>query len=192
MTYANPTILAITNPIGLDRVIEDLRNDLSTIPWLEKCFGRAWTFSEKDETDETRKAKLKVPKCYTSEGEYLNVLPNDNLIAQSFIACESEERWMAYVNTGPDNPKERNLNIIFWVNLKQIDPNKEYIFTEELKKDVEKVIRPNPYVKSINSFFDEKPEDVFAGYDINKDSQYLMYPYAGMRFNITVGYFEEC
>jgi hypothetical protein len=73
-----------------------------------------------------------------------------------------------------------------------VDETKDYIFTEELKKQVEVILRANPDVKSINSYFDEKPEDVFQGYDIDRSSQFLMYPYAGFRFNITIGYFEDC
>jgi hypothetical protein len=203
MTNANPTILTIDNPTNFDRAIESLRSDLSLLPWLEKSFGRAWTFTDTGLTYEggdippsrrvamTVNSQLRVPKVYLGAGEYWNVLPNDALIAQSFMATSAEERWVDYQRF-TTNAKERNINVIFWMNLKRVDETKDYIFTEELKKQVEVILRANPDVKSINSYFDEKPEDVFQGYDIDRSSQFLMYPYAGFRFNITIGYFEDC
>jgi hypothetical protein len=105
--------------------------------------------------------------------------------------------------TAPNSPIPRSasLKIIFWFNLNDIDPNKGYIFTEELKTDVEKILKANPHVQSIDTYVDEKAEEVFEGYinsgagtlstqddDVN---QYLMYPFSGFRFNITVAFFEQ-
>lgn len=187
MSYANPSILFIDTPSGLDHAIESLREDLSTIIWMEKSFGRAWEFTEYPEDQKSRR----IPKIYLEEGEYHNVLPNDFLKSQSFIAARGEERWTEYTNASR-NPKERDLSVIIWVNLNEIDPNEDHVFTDKLKKDVEKILKRNQYVKSINGYWDERASDVFAGYDLPEKSEYLMHPYAGMRFNITVGYWEEC
>jgi hypothetical protein len=197
MSYANPEILEIDSPAGLDKVIESLRVDLSFLPWLEKSFGRAWEFTEKQADGRV----VRVPKVYQREGEYLNVLPNDHLVAQSFIMADGEEKWQAFTKYST-NAKTRALRIIFWFNLQQIDPNKDYIFTEELKREVEKILKASPYVVSIDSYIDERAEDVFRGYinsgagtlstaddDVN---QVLMYPYSGFRFTVTVSYYEEC
>jgi hypothetical protein len=67
---------------------------------------------------------------------------------------------------------------------------------------VEKVLKANPWITSIDQYVDEKAEDVFQGY-INSGAgtlstaddnvnQVLMYPYSGFRFNVTVGYYEDC
>jgi hypothetical protein len=71
-----------------------------------------------------------------------------------------------------------------------------------LKKDVEKILKANAYVASIDKYFDERVEDVFDGYISQAESgrysvddtktQYLMYPYAGFRFDFTVAYMEDC
>lgn len=196
MSYPNPSILAITAPQGIDKVIESIRVDLSALAWLAKSFGRAWEFKEPDAENPT--IIHKIPKVWqgkdvtTTTGEYLPVLPNDHLQSQSFIACKNAEVWTEYTRaTG--NPKERPLSIIFWFNLKLIDPTKDYIFTDVLKKDVEKILKANEHIKSINSFFDEKVEEVFEGYTINDAlTQYLMYPYSGFRFDVTAAYWEEC
>lgn len=199
MSYQNPTILLITSPIGLDAVIQSIQLQLSAgLTWLQKSFGRAWEFKEIDPATEKI---IKVPKCYSGSGEYINVLPNDFLKAQSFISARNEETWPAYTRaTG--NSKQRELSIIFWFNLKEIDPTKDYIFTEELKKQVEKILKANAYVASINKYYDERVEDVFDGYISQSEAgrysvddaktQYLMYPYSGFRFDVTVAFDEVC
>jgi hypothetical protein len=199
MSYQNPDILLIASPIGLDKVIQNIQQALDTgLPWLDKSFGRAWEFKEVDPATEKI---IKVPKCYSGNGEYVNVLPNDFLKSQSFISVRNEETWPAYTRA-TDNSKSRELSVIFWFNLNQIDPSKDYIFTEVLKKDVEKILKVNPYVGAINKYFDERVEDVFDGYISQSESgrysvddtktQYLMYPYSGFRFDVTVAYTEEC
>ena len=199
MSYQNPTILLIESPVGLDKAIQSIQQELATgLTWLEKSFGRAWEFKEVD--PDTGKIE-RVPKAYSGEGEYFPVLPNDFLKAQSFITVRNEETWPAY-SRATGNSKSRELSIIFWFNLKEINPAKDYIFTEELKTDVEKILKFNAYVASINKYFDERVEDVFDGYISQAESgrysvddtktQYLMYPYSGFRFDLTVAYTEEC
>jgi hypothetical protein len=198
MSYENPNILTIDTPVGLDAVIESIRADLSSIPWLQKSFGRAWEFTEKQASGSV----VRIPKVYQGEAEYLNVLPNDHMVAQSFIMADGAESWSEYERTSMRNAKTRALKIIFWLNLHEIDSNSDYIFTEVLKKDVEKVLKANPWITSIDQYVDEKAEDVFQGY-INSGAgtlstaddnvnQVLMYPYSGFRFNVTVGYYEDC
>jgi hypothetical protein len=199
VSYQNPDILLITSPTGLDKVIQSIQQEFAAgLTWLEKSFGRAWEFKEVDPATERI---IRVPKCYSGEGEYINVLPNDFLKAQSFITVRNEETWPSY-SRATGNSKSRTLSAIFWVNLNEIDPTKDYIFTEVLKKDVEKILKANAYVASIDKYFDERVEDVFDGYISQAESgrysvddtktQYLMYPYSGFRFDFTVAYTEDC
>jgi hypothetical protein len=199
MSYQNPDILTIVSPKGIDRAIQSIQQELDAgLPWLDKSFGRAWEFKEIDPATEKQ---IRVPKCYSGSGEYINVLPNDFLKAQSFISVRNEETWPAY-SRATGNSKQRDLSVIFWFNLKEIDPAKDYIFTEELKTEVEKILKANAYVASINRYYDERVEDVFDGYISQAESgrysvedtktQYLMYPYSGFRFDVTVAYMEEC
>lgn len=186
MSYANPEILIPEDLQGVDQAIESLRTDFATLPWLEKSFGRAWEFPE-----QIGDRKESVPKVYEGGGEYHSVLPNDHLKAQSFILCIGEEEWTDY--TRQHNPKQRRLAVVFWFNLKEIDPDADFIFTERLKVQVEALINVNPYTMRINSFVDERAEEVFRGFiRPDTDTRYLMYPYSGFRFELTVGYREKC
>jgi hypothetical protein len=198
MSYQNPTILLIESPVGLEKAIQSVQLDLANgLTWLDKSFGRAWEFKEVTSEGKT----IRVPKAYDGKGEYIPVLCNDFLSGSSFITVRNEETWPSY-SRATGNSKSRTLSAIFWVNLKEIDPTKDYIFTELLKKDVEKILKANAYVASIDKYFDERVEDVFDGYISQAESgrysvddtktQYLMYPYAGFRFDFTVAYMEDC
>lgn len=194
MSYINPTVLVPSAPTGLDNVIESIRLNLAQLTWLEKSFGRAWEFKETDVSGNI----VVIPKVFQGrsdgnrEGEYLNVLPNDSLNAQSFIAAKGPENWSQF-NRFEGSMKERKISIIFWVNLKEIDVSKNYIFIDELKGQVEQILSRLPDVKQIDAYYDEKAEDIFHGYSVKEvKTQYLMYPYAGMRFDLTVAYPEVC
>lgn len=126
------------------------------------------------------------------EGEYLNVLPNDFLKAQSFIKMNGPENWEQF-NRFEGSMKSRKISVIFWVNLKYIDVSKNYIFIDVLKNQVEDILRTHPNTGTIDAYYDERAEDVFDGYSIQDvDTKYLMYPYSGFRFDLTVNYPEEC
>lgn len=201
MSYKNPSILILSSPIGIDAVIQSIQQDLySGLTWLEKSFGRAWEFKEKDPVSGDQ---LKLPKCYMGEEEYMNVLPNDFLKSQSFIAVRGEEATDEYNKYGMQS-HSRQLSIIFWFNLKEINSANDTVFTEFLKSDVEKILSKNPWIQSVDKYYDERAEDVFDGYVSNSlggrysvddiKTQYLMYPYSGFRFDITAYYPEnvEC
>ena len=189
MSYKNPAIPTIVNPVGIDTVIQNIQVNLASgLTWLEKSFGRAWLHQEKQPDGKV----VKLPKCYSGTGEYINVLPNDNLKAQSFIAVRDKEKNDGISPSRLGASKTRDLSIIFWGNLKKINGAKTYIFTEELKREVEKIIIGLEYILSINGYWDERAEIIFADYTLmDANTQYLMHPYFAMRFDITVSYFDS-
>lgn len=192
MNYNNPDILSLSAPTGFDYAIESIRSALSAISWLTKSFGRAWQFKE-----HSGDKILTIPKVFQGQtddkhGEYLNVLPNDNLNAQSFIFATSPEKWDQF-NRFEGSMKSRDIAIVFWVNMKEIDETKNYIFTDDLKADVEYILKSHPNVLSLERYYDEKASEIFSGWSIDEvNTQYLMYPYAGMRFELTLSYPENC
>lgn len=197
MSYTSPVINsgALVKQ-GLDAPIEAVRFALSELTWISKSFGRAMTFREPD----INTGKLKrTPKVYEESGEYINVLPNDSIFssgvaASSFIRLSGPERYESYEpNTG--SIKSARLSVIIWGDLKKIDPSKDYVFTEYLKAQIEAKIKDVHYVSEIIEWYDENIDDVFAGYDLDEEitrTEYLMYPYAGIRVDLTVNYPEAC
>jgi hypothetical protein len=208
MNYSKPIIPVITNPVGLDAAIQSLQLELSTLEWLSHCFGRAWEHKEQDDLGQL----VRVPKCFmgidaeTKKAEYINVLPNDsleNFTAMSFFAVRDREFWVEEsFNPVGQNAKERLIAVIFWGDLIKIDDTKNYIYTEELKNDVERILKGNQYVKNIIQYYDERVENVFDGlineakyarYTVNDiKNPYLMHPFFGFRFDLTLGYYEQC
>lgn len=197
MSYTSPNINAgAVVKIGLDAPIEAIRLAMANIAWISKSFGRAMTFREPD--NNTGKL-IRVPKVYEDGGEYINVLPNDSIFsdgvaASSFIRVVGPETYEIFeANTG--SIKSAKLAIIVWADLKKIDPVKDYIFTEELKAEIEAEVKKVHYVKELVEWIDERAEDVFNGYDLDSsdfNTEYLMYPYAGIRLELTVNYPESC
>lgn len=195
MSYVSPYINQLNDYIiGVDAPIESIRRSLEQLPWLTKSFGRAYQFKEVINDKQQR-----IPKVYAESGEYVNTLPNDtfftkNLAASSFIALKGAEDYVTF-NYENGSMKKATLSVIFWCNLKLIDDTKNFIFTELLKNDVEHILKINPYVFEILEWVDEKAEEVFDTYDLqygNEVLQYLMYPYAGFRVDVTVNYPEAC
>lgn len=197
-TYINPSINTNNpSPQALDAAIESIRQSMAGITWNAKSFGRAWAVKEKDLTTDKL---MTIPKAYTAEGNYQNVLPNDTLFgdgaaASSFIAVMGDETYSEDFQPRTGNVKKADLAIIIWGNLKMIDSSKDYIFNEALKKDIETAIKSNRYIKSINSWTEEKADKVFQGYDLPDDmfyTEWLQYPYWGCRVELTVEYPEAC
>lgn len=173
---------------GIDIVISNLNAGLDSVDWLVKKYGRAFQFLATD----GQGVKRRKPKVYVSSGEYVNVLPNDDYQAQSFWLANSPEKFETFERAALGSHKTRDLSLIIWVNLKSIDPLNDSIFTEDLKKDISKALMYLPEVVSVNAYKDEKVEDIFSPFYVSDVADtYLMYPYAGMRFDITVKYFDS-
>jgi len=205
MSYEKPVIPVIAAPSGFNKAVQSLQVELyNGLSWLEKSFGRAYMFRERDINGNASN----TPKCYDGAGEYINVLPNDMFSAMSFIIPTDGEiiidgnKWIL--------SKTRACSLIFWVDLSRLIPGKDYVFTEELKTEVQAVLKANPYVFQINKYFDDRAENIYAGMDIDfkgryrekkkgtysnaaqVGEQYLMFPYAGMRFDIVFAYPDNC
>jgi hypothetical protein len=184
--YSNPTVPLISNPINLDKEIQYIQETLALLPWLHKSFGRART--GKDDKGKT------FPEVYKGHGDYHNVLINDHLKSQSFMRVKGD-------TTGRTYPTDKNvrttqqvqcpLDIIFWYDLKKIDPGKNYRFDEELKKDVTDLLKGLPAVKILKIY--EAYEDVFQGYSLEfMNPNMFRYPFGGFRFECQLDYTEGC
>lgn len=198
MTYQNPQIPIIPNPIGFDAAIADLQQCIAAIPYITKSFGRAYIFKE------SRAGKqVTLPKVYQGGGEYHNPLPNGELTASSFILPISDEQCDDFQQHA-DNTFTRRVAIIFWGNLKQIDPDKDYVFLEEIKMDFLDALQDCKSFKSYESYVDDRYSEIFrefSSYMTNRsndtdsdeiNTQYLMYPYGGFRMSITLTYNQPC
>lgn len=188
MSYINPKILIISNPKGIDAAIAELQTKLANIPYIDKVFGRAFRSIEVTKD----KKQIEVPKVYQGSKEYYTALPNDNLKSYVFFIATGDDEYLDF-NRSQSNEITRDVSLIFWGNLKKINPAKDYIFTELIKADLLRELSFASPVQSINSIVDEEFSEIFKEFRaadklyIGKE-QDLMYPFAGVRINMTLAY----
>jgi hypothetical protein len=188
-------------PVGLDAAIKRTAEKLEAdLIWLTHSYGRAFLVNERQMDGSSKR----VPKVYAQKGEYENVFPNDNKQAFCFFWPVTEERPVEDIAGFNQQPvgKERTVALIFWMNLKSINPAKDYIFTEEIKRDIERVLYKCPDVHAIEKYEDEDIEKIYSGFDLDENARYknagtkvtqwLMYPYAGLRFELKMSYRDDC
>lgn len=186
MSYHNQQQVAILNPKGIDRVIEAICTKLDTISWLSNIFRRAWLINNSNTGSNNF-----TPMVYLQNMEYYNVLPNDNFTALAFVVVNGQERYInqnEVISHNFEPEKERSISVIFWVNLNKINPAKDYIFTEELKAQIEPLLADVDGL-TIESYIDEDYRQIFSGYDISEtENKFFAYPYACFKFNCIVSY----
>jgi hypothetical protein len=176
------------HPVNLDRQILKIQQVLSPIEWLEYAFGRAWTSYRLSE----RKGTVIYPNVYVSKGEYANMLPTDRYRSYCYFIPQDglrKHRYVAIPKTSRNSFKSA-LDIVFYFNLKKIDPEADYVHTENLLFDVLRTLRSvNNY--TVDEIFYE-PKNVFDGYTIDFiETQYLSYPYGGFRISGTLIFDED-
>lgn len=185
--YTSKTAPTKENPIGLEVPVKSIQLDLATITWLELSYGRAILLPVEPGNNK------QVPMVYVGGRQHKEVLPNDNLKSQSFIAITSPETIEEFNHNAKSQTKEVDIAIIIWVNFEKIDPNRKDIFIEELKNNVAEVLAFNEHIISIDEIIDENALVIFSPYNIDIcDNELLMYPYGGMRFNCTIGFESFC
>lgn len=178
------------NPVMLDRALAYIQDELiKNIGWLDHAFGRA----QRLVTQREHKTWY-YPGVYIGDNEYLNVLPGQNIGNRTFFVVDDP-------HTIEYNPRMYNLiktpvSLICWYNLSDIYPNGKERNTEDVKRQILRVLTtltmPNATRLELEKIY-EQAENIFKGYSIREiDTQYLMQPYAGLRIEGILTYREEC
>lgn len=179
VSYLDPQAPTLPNAIGLDAEIQRLQLRLKErLDWLQVSYGKAHRHSEK-----RGNKTVTLPKVYDGAGEYRDVLPNDNVQAQSFFLAKdplrNTERGEPIIGT---LPLAQPVDLIVWGNLQRIDETKAYRFDAELQRDVLRVLN-GAGVLVLNVF--TTPEEVFRGFSVELiPEQVLRHPYAGFRIQL--------
>lgn len=193
--FKNPLVPLIAEPVNIDRPIQEMQQALAGLGWLEKSFGRSFQ-SYETVTGPLGKKTNVYPEVWQGLGEdLLNVLPNDNLKSQSFFRVHEPQECIDYVADGY-SMMQAVVSIIFWFNLKEIDPSIDYRYIEILKAQAQRVLTnmlfsPDSSIKILRIW--ETPEKVFEGYSMdNVRDQELVHPFGGFRFETELTYREDC
>jgi hypothetical protein len=119
-------------------------------------------------------------------------MPNDALKAYCFFRVWGSRDIEDHLSPSYSHYANNTVDLIFWVDLKNIDNTKDYVFTEELINEAFNTIKQIEGV-TIKRVVDERPEDIFRGYTLIKTHRdLLMYPYDAWRFEIELNYELDC
>jgi hypothetical protein len=183
VSYTNPKAPTLPVATGFDAEIQRLQLLLaSKLPWLQVSYGKAYRGSRR-EAGAPKGKLLYYPQVYDGGREYRDVLPNDEVQAQSF-----------FYPTGPAvnltrEPLPQTLgftlpvDVIFWANLEKVDATKEYRYEAELLQDVLRVLNADGAALVGRVF--TAYEDVFRGFSLEAiPEKQLKAPYAGFRISL--------
>lgn len=161
-----------------------LEHFAATLPWLSDAYGLVQTGTLND-------GKSKVPQLYRQDGSiyHIDVAPDDTM--QSLLFFE---------RTGPstiswDDPQQmsgnwtHNLAAVMWLNLKRIDKDRDYDFTEELLADfLIRGLRNSPLASRLSfEEAEQRSERICSRYtNWPTNQQLLMHPFSGFRVPFSV------
>lgn len=185
-----PTVPKPENPAFVDKIIVQVQDSLkNNLSWLTHSFGQC----QRLVTNKNRKEYF-YPGVHIRNGKYQNVFPNKDLGNFSFFIVEDPQG----VDFRPHTTNNVRLkySIVFWVDLdkifgKQIDRNKE-----EVKAEIVKVLTRKTFLTfgriDIRQIY-EQAENIYKGFTVKEiDSQFLMQPYYGFRFEGEMLFNEPC
>jgi len=199
-----PETPQITTPVNVDRPIQEMQNALAQgLPWLEKSFGRAYPAIKTSQGSFGVQKILVYPQVWQGVRDFkstilpldmFEVLGNDNLKSFCFFKVEDPVNLVEFVLNG-DSVFRATVSIIFWFNLRRIDPAIDYPFTEVLKGQVIRILESMTFAAwgsgQVLRIW-EGAANVFRGYDISilKDQE-LVYPWGGFRVETEITYQDD-
>lgn len=190
-TIKNPTADNTKPLIGLDGELQTIAKAMESITWLQKSFGRAKSINAAQASLLPRLtlSQANEPMIYISDSEYYSTFPNDTLDSYSFWGVTAPQVGRDQINM-PQSTMLFTTNVfcVVWGNLKKIDKTKDYIFTQELVKDVLNKLKRQPSF-TLNQVIDERVEDIFRGYTLTPEKRdLLMYPFQAFRIEGVLNY----
>lgn len=194
------------NPVLLDKILQDMQKSLmDKLKWLNYAFGRVYKLIEHRPDGN----KFVYPAIYNGNGEYISLLPNDNLGNFSWFDIYDPQKITEVVQSLPQYTF--NGAIIFWYNLNSIYEDETVMYTEEVKDEIMRVLTTPGLITTTGKFvikdIYERFENIYKGYSIEKiynnyiykgegmqdiDKQFFMHPYSGIRIDFSLTTRELC
>jgi len=193
----NPNIPSPTDPVEIDRAIQDLQFKLqNSLVWLTQPYPRAYP-----QIESTQKAKgnFVFPAVYLGKAnndyKYLNAAPDNDKTAQCFFLVDTET--VQDFVRGEHNILSYNVSIIFTANLKLVNDTLlgTEIFQANLIQQVREVltreITLTPYdlvINEVKLLF----KDVYREFQLSNAAVLEKAPFTHFRFDCTITLQEEC
>lgn len=178
------------NPVMIDRVLACIQDALiNNVWWLDHAFGRAQRLvTKKDGRD------YYYPAVYIGKEDYLNVLPEQVLGNRTYFTIDDPQQ--VEFNPRRYNAIRSPFSLVLWYDLRSIFKTSKERNTEEIKSQIMRVLSgvvlPSGSRIEITRIY-EQAENIFKGFSLKEvDTQFLMYPFAGLRIEGTLTYREDC
>ena len=187
----------IDNPVMLDFVIGEIQKGLAAqISWLDVAFGRSQRLSKM-----MNGKRIITPNVYCGgwnghgPNDYIEVSPDSKIGNFSFFEIEDPQT----IDPGPWAREIKTpFGLIVWFDLTRVYKSATNRNTEKLKADILHCLngRAGWHLTDgrviVNRIY-ERPENIYRGYTLSEiDNQFLMHPYAGVRFDGILEYNELC
>lgn len=193
-------------PVLLDKVLQDIQKALmEKLTWLNYAFGKSYKLVDHRPGGD----KFIYPAAYNGNGEYISLLPNDNLGNFSWFDIYDPQDIIDNIQSRPQFTFSGAL--VFWFDLSSIYEDKSVIYSEEIKEEIIRLLTTPGFIKTnskltIDRVY-ERPENVYKGYALEKiysnymykgesiqdiDKQFFLYPYSGLRIEFTLTTRELC
>ena len=157
--------------------------------WLTRSFGRA-----------ERLVKIiggkryYTPNVYAGGNEYLPVSPDAKLGNFSFFVLDDPQTvdWLPNIQSDWKTP----FSVIFWFDMRTITNDANNRNIEKVKAEILHVLNGGFWLRSggitINRVY-ERAENIYKGFTLDEvDNQFLMHPYAGLRFEGVMSIQQPC
>lgn len=179
---------SFSNPVMDAKIVQDIQALFGAeLDWLQICYPIA-RIGITSRGQDQELVEYKYPQIYKNDGSenYIDVLPDSGLRSYCFFEVDSPYKENSAMDTN-----SIDLCIIFWINLKKLDPGRDYDYSRELASHAAKVLQESTgFASSISSSgitFEYSPERIFDKYSITQqDEQMMMYPYAAFKMSFTV------
>jgi len=204
---AIPQIPIPTTPRLFDKLFIKFNTNLvdtnrpKHLPWLAHAFSESQRLIKKVGDKE-----IIYPAVFAGkniEGEYADVLPNEFLGRDkaikgfSFFDCVRDITYENGVTRRISGFVNGNVGLVFWFNAKKVlDDNSEFRNLDKIIYDILQAIKDSTrgfQGEIVVEGWTKKPEEIYPGYSVREtDQQFLMHPYAGVRFECRVRFPEDC
>lgn len=187
----------IPNAVMLDAVIGEIQQGLvNNLSWLDAAFGRAQRLTKNIEGK-----RIVTPNVYCGgwnghgPNDYIEVSPDAKIGNFSYFEVDDPQT----IDPGPwARQIKAPFSLIVWFDLTRVYGSRTNRNTEKIKSDILHILngRADFHLTNgrilINRIY-ERAENIYKGYTLSEiDNQFLMHPFAGLRFEGLLEFDELC
>lgn len=186
---STPTIPTLTSPKLLDVVLQEINTKLSTqLTWLNSTFLKAQRLEKTKD-----RSTYSYPSVFIGQNDYLALYPDEHIGNFTF--------WDISDGQEIENPTKSgslvliDFGLVLWCDLRDLYGSEWQTYSvENVKSDVLKILKYSTFKESsirVVRIFEEA-KNIYKNYSIEEiESQFLMRPYLGLRFEGQIKYLEN-